>query len=192
MGCDWEKVTHLTVMLGGVPRSAGSDSSWRIVPFSDITMQHPAVFVLQIQRILRLLSNYCKLRLHSSRLSCRRFKPKSALEAIHEACESNLFLCVTGGNSKLREKVNLSGLNRPWESNEPGPLTHGTAFGCVGVKYSWQAAEILERSRRMGVWRRGEGWSSCSREREWHQQGWRETKVKDRDDTMKPSMKDGR
>ncbi len=37
MGCDWEKVTHLTVMLGGGHYSAGSDSVLeKMVPFGDI------------------------------------------------------------------------------------------------------------------------------------------------------------
>lgn len=43
MGCDWEKVTHLTIMLGGGPYSAGSDSVLEnMVPFGDITGQHLA------------------------------------------------------------------------------------------------------------------------------------------------------
>ena len=39
-GCDWEKVTHLTIMLGGGPYSAGSDFTLEnMVPFSDISVK---------------------------------------------------------------------------------------------------------------------------------------------------------
>lgn len=42
-GHEWEKVTHLTIMLGGGAYSAGSDSAPEsMVPFGDITEQNLA------------------------------------------------------------------------------------------------------------------------------------------------------
>lgn len=63
MGSVWEKVTHLTLMLGGGPYLTGSDSALEnMVPLGDITVQDLA----SLKAFLSLTSTFFVLAHHQN------------------------------------------------------------------------------------------------------------------------------